>query len=60
MKGYRRRIVTEQNDYIVRNERKHGDFDMRFKIPSEYDRKWSYLGLENGVLKIIYEKDVDE
>lgn len=45
---------------MVRNERKHGDFEMRFKIPSEYDRKWNYLGFENGVLKLIYEKDVDE
>jgi HSP20 family molecular chaperone IbpA len=33
---------------------------MRFKIPTDYDRKWNSIGFENGVLKITYEKDLDE
>jgi len=60
VRGYRRRIITEESDYLVRNERKYGDFEMRFKIPIEYERKWSHVGIENGVLKISYEKDLDE
>lgn len=60
VRGYRRKIVTDDHEYFVRNERKFGDFEMRFKIPPEYERKWNYIGMENGVLRIQYEKDQDD
>lgn len=37
-----------------------GDFTMTFRIPEEYQRKWSEVHVEHGVLRITYLKDVDE
>lgn len=59
MRGVKRKPYTE-DEYLVRQERKYGDFEMRFKIPQEYERKWHYFGVENGVLKIEYLKDEDD
>ena len=33
---------------------------MTFKIPEEYERKWSCFDLTDGVLKLTYKKDNDE
>jgi HSP20 family molecular chaperone IbpA len=41
-------------------ERKFGDFTMTFKIPEEYDRKWSAYQFKNGVLRLSYKKDTDD
>ena len=45
---------------VTRQERKTGDFTMTFRIPEQYQRKWSSADVENGVLCIRYLKDHDE
>lgn len=40
-----------------KSERKFGDFALTFKIPDEYERKWFYYEVEDGVLCIKYKKD---
>ena len=45
---------------VARQERKHGDFTMTFRIPEEYQRKWHSCTVEDGVLCIRYEKDSEE
>jgi HSP20 family molecular chaperone IbpA len=45
---------------LDKNERKYGDFTLTFKIPEIYERKWNSYEVENGVLKIIYDKDIEE
>lgn len=46
IKGSRKQEVYERecsdSDY-EKSERKFGDFEMRFRIPEEYDRKWSHF-----------------
>lgn len=42
-----------------KSERKFGDFAMTFKIPDEYERKWSYFEVEEGIMCIKYKRDMD-
>jgi HSP20 family molecular chaperone IbpA len=44
----------------LRKERKIGSFELKFKIPDEYDPKWKYYGMTNGVLGIVYHLDCEE
>lgn len=60
MKGFRKWYLCNSKSTYVRNERKHGHFELKFKIPTEYDRKWSYVGMNSGVLGLVYDQDVDE
>ena len=48
---------TEKN--YEKSERKFGDFTLTFKIPDEYERKWSYFEVEEGILSIKYKRDSD-
>lgn len=52
-------MFNKKSTYI-KNERKLGPFDLRFKIPDEYDPKWKYYGMNNGVLCIIYDIDSED
>jgi len=62
VKGAREPDFTEREfaTTVTRQERKHGDFTMTFRIPEEYQRKWSECTVESGVLCIRYERDHDE
>ena len=46
LKGFRKREDYEEkyldSDY-EKSERKFGEFEIRFKIPEAYDRKWSFF-----------------
>lgn len=59
VKGYRRKIIND-DDSNIKQEIKYGDFELKFRIPQEYDRRWSSFVLENGVLKLVYLRDEDE
>ncbi|CAD8199059.1 unnamed protein product [Paramecium pentaurelia] len=52
-------LYTNKSTYL-KQERKYGPFDLRFKIPDEYDPKWKYYGMNNGVLGIIYTLDSED
>ena len=45
---------------LEKSERKYGEFTLTFKIPDIYERKWSYFGVEQGVITIKYDKDKDD
>ena len=45
---------------VERQERTYGDFTQAFKIPQEYERRWSSVKVENGVLRIVFTCDADE
>lgn len=60
IRGYRKWYLYNSKSTYLKNERKSGHFELKFKIPTDYDRKWSYLGMNNGVLGIVYDLDVEE
>ena len=62
VKGSRECEFTERQlaTSVTRQERKHGDFTMTFRIPEEYQRKWTSCDVENGVLCLRFLKDEDE
>jgi len=62
VKGSREPEFTQREmaTSVARQERKHGDFTMTFRIPEEFQRKWDTCQVDNGVLCIIYLKDLDE
>ena len=63
VKGVRKKLKdqTSQIDKVYeKNERKFGDFTIRFKIPEEYERKWSKYKIQDGVLMLKYKKDIEE
>lgn len=62
IKGVRKRSKhSEYNDKMFQKaERKFGEFNLNFKIPDEYERKWSYFNVENGILTLRYNKDKDD
>lgn len=61
VKGNRKRPYNEDiSDNIKKQERKYGEFTLSFRIPENFERKWSFFGIENGVLKIVYDKDKDD
>ena len=41
-------------------ERKFGEFTLNFKIPEEYERKWYYCEISNGIMCLKYRKDTGE
>ena len=45
---------------VEKAERKYGEFTQTFKIPQEYERKWSKCIVSNGVLKLVFKPDNDE
>ena len=38
----------------------YGEFTIRFKIPVEYERKWYFYEMKEGILTLKYKKDTDE
>lgn len=63
VKGVRKKLKDQnsQSDKAYeKNERKFGDFTIRFKIPEEYERKWSKYTIKDGVLMLKYKKDIEE
>jgi HSP20 family molecular chaperone IbpA len=59
VKGTKERPAEEPTK-TLKNERRYGDFTLTFKIPEIYERKWKEYYLEDGVMKIVYEKDADD
>ena len=45
---------------VERQERMYGDFTLTFKVPQEYERKFSSVTVVHGVLKIVFKPDADE
>lgn len=63
VKGKRKKQEFERKfDETVyeKDERKFGDFTLVFKIPEEFERKWSDLEMSNGVLKLTYKRDSED
>ena len=63
VKGKRKKYDDEANLQEIsydKNERKFGDFTITFKIPEEYERKWSFYNLSEGVLKLTYNRDTED
>ena len=54
VKGSREPEFTQREmaTSVARQERKHGDFTMTFRIPEEFQRKWDECKVENGVMCI--------
>lgn len=59
IKGNKKRPFDDYKK-LEKNERKYGEFTLNFRIPEIYERKWSSFEVQNGVLKIVYERDIDE
>lgn len=71
---YRRNVVTvvkgtrlktflsfdPEDSCFQKAERKFGEFTLSFKIPNEFERKWSTFEVEDGVLTLVYKKDKDD
>lgn len=71
---YRRNVVTvvkgnrvrdlikesEKGNFFQKDERKFGEFTLNFKIPDEYERKWYFFEVDNGILILKYKKDMDD
>ena len=60
VKGHRNKQQIGNEGEYEKNERKFGDFTIRFKIPEEYERKWFLYEVDHGVLTLKYKKDVEE
>ena len=63
IKGVRRRSEKcPETDVKLfqKNERKYGEFNLNFRVPDEYERKWYYFNLENGILTLKYKRDVGD
>ncbi|CAD8186951.1 unnamed protein product [Paramecium octaurelia] len=60
VRGHKKMSMYTNKSTYLKQERKCGPFDLRFKIPDEYDPKWKYYGMNNGVLGIIYTLDSEE
>ena len=45
---------------VEKAERKYGEFTQTFKIPQEYERKWSQVTVVNGVMRIVFKPDNEE
>lgn len=42
------------------DKRMYGEFTIRFRIPVEYERKWFFYELKDGILTLKYKKDSDD
>lgn len=60
IKGGRSAPYAELQVVVEKAERKYGEFTQTFKIPQEYERKWSQCIVANGVLKLVFKPDNDE
>jgi len=60
IKGGRSVPYAELQVVVEKAERKYGEFTQTFKIPQEYERKWSKCVVSNGVLKLVFKPDNDE
>ena len=61
VKGTRHQPYAElQVEKVERQERTYGDFTLTFKVPQEYERKFTSVTVVNGVLKITFKQDTDE
>ena len=61
VKGTRMKPYPElQVQKLDRQERMYGEFTHTFKVPQEYERKFSSVHVSNGVLKIVFKQDKDE
>lgn len=61
IKGSRRIPYPELNvEKVERNERTYGDFTLAFKVPQEYERKFTSVQISHGVLKLVFRRDADE
>ena len=60
IKGGRSAPYAELQVVVEKAERKYGEFTQTFKIPQEYERKWSKCIVSNGVLKLVFKPDNDE
>lgn len=62
VQGRRKRpnFNTPENVRVIKQERKYGEFAISFKIPEQFERRWSSFEVKDGVLAIIYKKDEDE
>lgn len=47
-----------QKAKCLRNERKTGEFVVNIAVPQEYEKRWSSTELCNGVLTIVYKRDI--
>lgn len=71
---YRRNVVTvvkgerkknfncedEEDNLYTNSERKFGEFTLNFKIPNEFERKWSLFEVKDGVMYLKYNRDKDD
>lgn len=57
VKGNRAKLAEENDSSYEKNERKFGEFTLSFRIPNNYERKWSEVNCENGVFFLKYKKD---
>lgn len=61
IKGVRELPYLEnKRSQMEKRERKNGEFTLTFTIPHRYQRRWSSIEVENGVLCIRFPKDTDE
>ena len=63
VKGVRKRCHYDhgiEDTAFQKNERKFGEFTLNFKIPDEFERKWSFFEVSNGILYLKYNKDQDD
>lgn len=64
IKGVRKRSkqYCQETDvkFFQKNERKFGEFNLNFRVPDEYERKWSYFNVENGILTLKYKRDIGD
>lgn len=63
VKGVRKRskFCEETNENLFqKNERKFGEFNLNFRVPDEYEKKWHHVGFSNGVMTLKYLRDPGE
>ena len=60
VKGVRNPPYPEMTVQVHRHERTYGEFTQTFKVPQEYERKWSKVTVDKGTLRIVYKSDADE
>jgi HSP20 family molecular chaperone IbpA len=57
----RSKFCLETNESLFqKNERKFGEFNLNFRVPDEYEKKWSSVSIENGIMTLRYQIDPGE
>lgn len=54
----RRRCHEDKKAVWSQRERVKGDFIVSFSVPQEYEKRWSTVQLQHGVLTLQYPKDI--